>query len=159
MKDCESPSSTLATRHLFDLQLSVPVLHDVGGPAGEGLRVGAIAAGAFAGPRVSGSVRSGSADWQTIGADGAVAIDARLVLETSAGELIGMSYRGLRHGPAEVMERLASGEDVDPDLYYFRILCSFTTSAPRLYWLNRTLAAGSGRRRPDGPVYAIFELL
>ncbi len=144
--------------HLFDLTLTVPPLQDVGGPAGAALRVGSIAGGSFTGERLRGVVESGGADWQSVRADGAIVIDARIVLRTDEDERIGLAYRGLRHGPAEAMERLARGEDVDPAAYYFRILCTFTTSAPRFEWLNRALAIGTGRRLPGGPVYSIFEL-
>ena len=47
-------------------------------------------------------------------ADGAPTLDVRLVLETDDKALIGMTYRGMRHGPAAVMERLNRGENVDP---------------------------------------------
>lgn len=147
----------LVSRPLFDLRLSVPPLRDIGGPAGAGLRVATVAGGTFAGERLRGTVEGGS-DWQTLRSDGAVAIDARILLKTNEDEPIGLTYRGLRHGSPEVMARLAAGEDVDPASYYFRILCSFSTSAPRFEWLNRVLAAGTGRRLPAGPVYSILEL-
>jgi hypothetical protein len=86
----------LATRHLFDLRLTVPPPQDAGGPAGAGLRVGVIAGGGFAGARLSGTVDPGGADWQTLRGGGAIAIDARIVLRTGASELVRMAYRGLR---------------------------------------------------------------
>lgn len=147
----------LNARPLFDLRLSVPPLEDVGGPAGAGLRVATVAGGTFAGDRLRGIVEGGS-DWQTLRSDGAIAIDARILLRTDEDEPIGLTYRGLRHGSPDVMARLAGGEDVDPASYYFRILCTFATSAPRFEWLNRVLAVGTGRRRPAGPVYSIVEL-
>jgi hypothetical protein len=119
--------------------------------------VATVAGGTFAGDRLRGIVEGGS-DWQTLRSDGAIAIDARILLRTDGDEPVGLTYRGLRHGPPEVMERLAGGEDVDPASYYFRILCTFATSAPRLEWLNRVLAVGTGRRLPSGPVYSIVEI-
>lgn len=151
-------TAILSSRPLFDLRLSIPPLQDVGGPAGAALRVATVAGGTFAGDRLRGTVEGGS-DWQTLRSDGAIAIDARILLRTDEDEPIGLTYRGLRHGAPDVMARLAAGEDVDPAAYYFRILCTLATSAPRLEWLNRVLAAGTGRRLPAGPVYSIFELL
>lgn len=148
----------LSARPLFDLRLSIPPLQEVGGPAGAGLRVATVAGGTFSGDRLRGTVEGGS-DWQTLRSDGAIAIDARILLRTDEDEPIGLTYRGLRHGPPDVMTRLAAGEDVDPAAYYFRIQCTFATSAPRFEWLNRILAAGTGRRLPAGPVYSILELL
>ncbi len=70
-----------------------------------------------------------------------------------------MIYTGFRHGPAEVMARLARGEAVDPAEYYFRIQASFSTSAPRYAWLNGVLAIGLGHRLPAGPIYNLLEVL
>jgi hypothetical protein len=35
----------------------------------------------------------------------------------------------------------------------------FETAAATYDWLNRVLAVGIGHRRPDGPVYSVFEVL
>jgi hypothetical protein len=70
-----------------------------------------------------------------------------------------MTYRGLRHGPPDVMARIAKGETVDPSTFYFRITPVFETESERYDWLNRILAIGVGMRRADGPIYSIFELL
>ena len=55
----------------------------------------------------------------------------RVTLETDDGELIYMTYRGLRHGPPEVMARLAKGESVDPASYYFRTTPVFETASKK----------------------------
>jgi Protein of unknown function (DUF3237) len=64
-------------------------------------------------------------DWQTVRGDGAITLDVRLVLKTDDNAMIGMIYRGIRHGPPEVMARIDRGEAVDPTSYYFRISASF----------------------------------
>ena len=46
---------------------------------------------------------------------------ARLVLKTKDEALIGMTYRGIRYGPPDVVARIEKGEVVDPTSYYFRI--------------------------------------
>jgi hypothetical protein len=86
-------------------------------------------------------------------------LDVRLTLKTEDGALIGMTYRGFRHGPPAVIERLNRGETVDPSGYYFRIAPLFETSAPRYDWLNRIICVGTGHRLPQGPVYRVFEVL
>ena len=83
----------------------------------------------------------------------------RLVLETDDGATIGMTYRGMRHGPAVVMDRINRGDNVDPAEYYFRISVAFETAAAKYDWLNRIIAVGTGRRPPEGPVYDVFEVL
>ena len=86
-------------------------------------------------------------------------LDVRLVLETDDGAAIGMTYRGLRHGPPAVMDRVSRGEPVDASDYYFRISVVFETAAAKYDWLNRIIAVGTGRRPPEGPVYDVYEVL
>jgi Protein of unknown function (DUF3237) len=104
-------------------------------------------------------VEPSGSDWIYQRADGAMALDVRLVLKTEDGALIGLTYRGFRHGPAEVLARLGSGEAVDPSEYYFRTAMFFETAAERYDWLNRVVAVSTGRRLPEGPVYEVFEVL
>jgi hypothetical protein len=141
------------------MRVAVDTLVDAGGPAGQERRIGTIAGGTFRGPRLSGTVLAGGADWQLLRGDGVLELDARVVLRTVDGAHVAMTYKGLRHGPAEVLAALRDGEPVDPDHYYFRIAPAFATSDPRYAWLNRILAVGTGHRLPDGPAYRIHELL
>jgi hypothetical protein len=149
----------LGTRLLFTLHLSVDAPQTPGGPAGAERRVGNIPDGRFTGDRLAGTVLPGGGDWQTLRADGATLLDARILLRTDDNALIAMTYSGVRHGPPEVMARLGRGEEVDPAAYYFRIVASFATSAPRYEWLNRIVAVGTGHRLPAGPIYNLFEIL
>lgn len=149
----------LKARPLFVMKVGVDHIHAIGGPTGIDRRVGEMSAGRFAGERLSGSVLHGGADWQVVRADGAVLLDARVVLRTDDGADISMDYSGIRAGPAEVTARLGRGEPVNPDAYYFRILPRFATSDPRYEWLNRILAVGIGHRLPEGPVYSVFEII
>ena len=146
------------TRPLFAMKVGVDPIHAIGGPAGIDRRVGEMLAGRFEGERLSGDILPGGADWQIVRADGAVLLDARVVLRTDDGATIAMTYEGIRSGPAETMARLARGEAVDPGDYYFRTLPRFATSDARYEWLNRILAVGIGHRLPEGPVYSIFEI-
>ena len=149
----------LRTAHLFTLALEVAGMQPVGvTPAGE-RRVGLVAGGRFQGARLSGTVLPGGADWIMLRADGATTLDVRLVLQTDDGAAIGMTYRGMRHGPPEVMERMARGEPTDPASYYFRTAVGFETGAATYAWLNRIIAIGTGHRPPSGPVYDVFEVL
>jgi Protein of unknown function (DUF3237) len=127
-------------------------------PAGD-RRVGIITGGRFEGDRLSGLVLDGGADWQVLRPDGVTTLDVRLILKTSDGAFIGMTYKGLRHGPPPVMAELAKGNEVDPASYYFRINPMFETASPHYAWINRSLALGIGHRHADGPVYSIFEVL
>ena len=70
-----------------------------------------------------------------------------------------MTYKGLRRGPAEVLDRVNRGEDVDPSEYYFRTNPVLETAAPGIGWLSGILAIGTGYRTPNGVIYNLFEVL
>jgi hypothetical protein len=70
-----------------------------------------------------------------------------------------MSYRGIRHGPRDIIERIEKGEVVEPGSYYFRINPLFEAPDGKYGWINRMIAVGVGHRRADGPVYSVFEVL
>ena len=150
---------SVRTRALFVMHLEVKPLQIVGATPAAYRRIGVVPSGSFEGERLSGVVLDGGSDWQSVRADGATTLDVRLVLQTTDGALIGMTYRGIRHGPADVVQRMERGEAVDPASYYFRINPLFETSAAPYDWLNRVVALGIGDRRADGPVYSVFEVL
>ena len=154
------PESLLSvkTRPLFVMRLSSR-MQVIGATPGCVRRVGAVFGGVFQGDRLSGEVLDSGNDWQTVRNDGAVTLDVRLVLKTDDNAMIGMVYRGIRHGPPDVLARIDRGEVVDPATYYFRISSSFETSAAKYDWLNRLLAVGIGHRTANGPIYSLFELL
>ena len=112
-------------------------------------RIIPITGGTVEGPRLSGRVLPGGADWQIIRADGCAELEARYTLEAEDGALISVVNRGLRHGPPEVVRQLLAGEPVDPGTYYFRCAPAFETAAAAHRWLTRTLFVASGARRPD----------
>jgi hypothetical protein len=157
--DLPEALQTLRSRPLFTMRLAVRPLVIVGVTPGANRRIGLVPGGEFEGERLSGVVLDGGSDWQSVRSDGSTALDVRLVLKTHDDALITMSYRGVRHGPAEIIKRMEQGEAVDPSLYYFRIVPMFETAAPKYDWLNRIVAAGAGYRRSDGPIYSVFEVL
>ena len=149
----------LRTRPLLAVKLDVRGPMPVIATPGAARRIGVVTGGSFDGERLSGVVMDGGSDWQTLKADGSVALDVRLVLKTADDALIAMSYRGVRHAAAEVVARIDRGEAVDPASVYFRIVVQFETAAPQYDWLNHVVAVGVGHRRADGPVYNVFEVL
>jgi len=86
-------------------------------------------------------------------------LDVRVTLEADDGALIYMTYRGLRHGPDDVMARVNAGEEVDPSEYYFRTAPFFETGSEKYAWLNNIVCVAIGRRNKKGPVYRVFEVL
>jgi hypothetical protein len=150
----------IASRPLFEIRLKVPQILDIGDTPLGRRRIAAVAGGTFEGERLRGEVVAAPAgDWLLQRHDGVTVLDVRLLLRTDDGEHIYMAYRGLRHGPAEVMARLAAGEVVDPATYYFRIVPIFETASKKYEWLNKIVAVGMGRREPSGPIYAVEVVL
>jgi hypothetical protein len=149
----------IRTAHLLTLKLAVSGMQPIGETPAGNRRIGLVAGGTFEGPKLRGTVLPGGADWIIVRPDGVTALDVRIVLQTDDGAAIGLTYKGLRHGPAAVMEKVNAGQPVDPSDYYFRIAITFETAAPKYAWLNKVFGIGTGSRPPEGPVYQIFEVL
>jgi hypothetical protein len=149
----------IRSAHLFTLKLAVSGMQPIGETPAGNRRIGLVAGGTFEGPKLRGTVLPGGADWIIVRPDGVTALDVRIVLQTDDGAAIGLTYKGLRHGPAAVMEKVNAGQPVDPSDYYFRIAITFETAAPKYAWLNKVFGVGTGSRPPEGPVYEIFEVL
>ena len=91
-----------------------------------------IVEGTFSGPTLRGTVVGGGADWAVRaqrrrdgGRGDRIRADARWCADP-------IRNRGLRHGPAEVIQRLVEGDDVVPAEYYFRASPTFLCSGRRL---------------------------
>jgi hypothetical protein len=104
------------------------------------------AGGQVEGPAIRGRLMGHAADWQWTRGDGVTVVDAVYAIETDDGALIQIRNRGLRHGPPEVMARLAAGEEVDPASYYFRTVPEFIAPNGRYDWLNRSVFVCAGAR-------------
>lgn len=101
----------LHTRPLFVLREQVPPLLVVGQTPNAFRRIGVIQGGSFEGERLSGEVVAGN-DWQAVRTDSCIKLDVRLLLKTTDGALIVMTYQCLRAGPPSVIEKLDKGEVV-----------------------------------------------
>lgn len=146
-------------RPLFEIRADLADALDFGQTPVGHRRVINIVGGEFAGERLRGRVLPGGADWQIIRPDGVAVLDARYTLQTDDGAFVQVTSQGLRRGPAEVMARLARGEDVDPTLYYFRTVMRFETGAPQYAFLNTILAVAFGRRLARAVQLQVRELL
>ena len=149
----------LGKQPIFIIRADLEAITSLGRtPYGERRMIGIIG-GTVQGAKLSGRILPGGADWQIIRSDGAADIKARYTVETDAGALVMMTSEGLRHGPPEVIEKLARGDNVDPALYYFRTAMRFETSDPSVDWLNRILALARGQREARSVRLEVYEVL
>jgi len=149
----------LSAQPIFTIEAELDDIMRFGStPYGE-RRVIGIRGGTVSGARFKGRVLPGGADWQIIRTDGAADIQARYTIESSDGGLVLVNSEGLRHGPADVMEKLGRGESVDASLYYFRTVMRFETAQPSLAWLNKILAVAHGERLVRAVRLDVFEVL
>jgi hypothetical protein len=152
-------SAMLSSQPIFTIVAELGAILQFGKtPYGE-RRVIDIHGGTVAGPRLNGRILRGGADWQIIRPDGTVDIQARYTIESASGTLVLVSSEGLRHGPPEVMAKLASGEPVDPAHYYFRTAMRFETADTQLSWMNNIIAIAYGTREPMAARLTVFEVL
>jgi hypothetical protein len=142
-------------RPVCTLFVQLDPMRDMGQGRGGRRRIIPIVGGWVEGA-LTGTILNVGADWQTIHADGTAWIDTRYAFETPDGAVIEVINRGYRHGPADVMQRLAAGEPVDPDEYYMRTAAFLETGDPRHAWVNRTVFVGVGARRAASVEMAIY---
>ncbi len=129
------------------------------GPAPKGeRRYVPLGGGVVRGPELNGRLVEGGVDWQVARSDGALEIAAHYVIETEDGARVEVQSTGLRHGPPEVMARLAAGEDVPPSDYFFRTLVMLTTGAPQWAHLNKVMAIARGRRQARRVLLELYRL-
>ena len=123
------PDPSLSRVYRLEATLGEPL--DLGDLAQGRRRIVPLTGGTFTGPELNGSLLAGSsADWQLVLPDGTALGDIRYTLQTDDGDLLYVQSRGVRHGSAEVLERLARGEDVDANEYTFRTSTQIETPRP-----------------------------
>ena len=149
------PDPSLTRVYRLEATLGEPL--DLGDLAQGRRRILPLTGGTFAGPELSGTLlpRS-SADWQIVLPDGTALGDIRYTLQTDDGDLLYVQSRGVRHGSADVLARLARGDDVDASEYTFRTSTQIETAAPRLDWLNKGVFISVGGRQPDRVIYETY---
>ena len=131
----------------------------LGGPAKHGeRRYVPLGGGSVEGPELNGSLVEGGVDWQVQRADGVTDISAHYVIRTTDGALVEVQSDGMRHGPPEVMARLARGEPVARDEYFFRTLMRFTTGHPAWLHLNKVMALAVGQREQQRVLLDVWRI-
>ena len=149
------PDPSLTRVYRLEATLGEPL--DLGSITQGRRRIVPLTGGTFTGPDLNGKLLPGSsADWQTVLPDGTALGDIRYTLRTDHGILLYVQSRGVRHGSADVLARLARGEDVDATEYTFRTSTTIETAAPALEWLNKGVFVSVGARQRGGVVYETY---
>jgi hypothetical protein len=139
--------TTLPVEHLFTLTCTTaPAIRVPDGPAGTRLLY-AVTGGSFEGARLRGTVvTSPGGDWATLGADGVLRLDVRLVLRPEDSDPIIFSYRGV------------SARDAD-GVASIRIAGQFEAGPGPEAWLNGIQVVGVGRVSERAVTYELYQLL
>jgi len=146
-------------RHVCDLAVELAPIREMGpGRAGQ-RRIIPIIGGTVTGPLFRGRILNLGADWQTIHAGGLADLDTRYAIETDDGATIEVINQGFRHGPEDVMKRLAAGEDVPPDAYYMRTTARLESGDARYSWVNSAIFVGTGARLAAQVHMTLYQVL
>jgi Protein of unknown function (DUF3237) len=143
---------------VFAAFVTVSTPLDAGPIAAGRRRIIPITGGHVAGPRLTGRVLPGGADWQVVLPDGTAQLIARYAIQADDGALISVVNRGVRRGSPDVLARLAAGEAVDPSQYYFRASPGFEVAPGPHEWLARSVFVATGERAADHVVIRVFEV-
>ena len=159
-----SPASTehsqARTAFAFEAHVTVDKPLVVGTSARGLRRVVPITGGTVKGPKLNGRVVPGGADWQVVRPDDVLDVEAKYTLEADDGTLIMVTNKGVRHGPKEIIEKMARGEPVDPSQYYFRTSAQFeATNDSKHAWLNRSVFIGVAERKAAAAIIRFYEVL
>jgi pyruvate/2-oxoglutarate dehydrogenase complex dihydrolipoamide dehydrogenase (E3) component len=142
---------------VYRLEATLGQALDLGDTAHGHRRIVPLTGGTFTGAEINGKLLPGaSADWQLLLPDGTALGDVRYTLQTDRGDLLYVQSRAVRHGNAEVLARLARGEDVDPGEYTFRTSTQIETAAADLDWLNKGIFIGVAARQAAGVIYDTY---
>jgi Protein of unknown function (DUF3237) len=148
----------IRTEFLFTIALEVHVLVLGVTPYGS-RRIFRFDTGSFEGPKLRGTVLPGGSGSTLMRRDDVLEIDVRLTLETEDKQQICMTWKALRHGPKEVMDRLNRGENVDPGTYYFRATPYFETSSEKYGWMNRICSIVAGSQTASKRTLQVFQVM
>lgn len=117
-----------------------------------------ITGGEVEGPRLNGVVLPGGGDWSTTRPD-ATELDARYLIQADDGAVIDIVNRGFWRATEEVEARLAAGEELREDEFYYRTQPVFRTEAPQHRWMCSTVFVGMARGNDTEVAIRFFEVL
>src|SRR5581483_987600 len=153
-----SMEPVLATKFVFSITALVGRVTSAGETGAGERRIIPVSGGEVRG-EVNGKVLPFGADFQIVRGSGLIELEAKYAFEADDGAVIYVENRGLRFGPAELLQRLARGEAVDPALIYFRTVPRFETGSEKYRWLMQNLFVASAARHADRVVIDVHQVL
>lgn len=146
-------------RFLADMALTIEQPHLPGKTPNGQRKIIRVTGGSLMGEHLKANVIPGGDDWITVKEDGTIIQDVRILLQTvEEKDLIMMTYRGIRTGDPDVLERLNRNEEVNPDDYYFRTSPVFETASKKYGWLNKRIFISRGIRLQNSVNYSIYSV-
>ncbi|MBM3619784.1 MAG: DUF3237 domain-containing protein [Alphaproteobacteria bacterium] len=152
-------STSPRLRFAFMVKVKVAPMIDLGVTSVGHRRVIDILGGEVSGPRLSGEILPGGADWQVVRPDGAIQVEARYTIRAASGGLVYVRNDGVRVASPEILAALGRGEVVAPASYYFRTSPRFETADPALTWMQDAVFIGVATRAPTGVAIGFHEVL
>lgn len=142
--------------HVCDYTVELGPVRELGEGLGGNRRIIPIIGGQVEGPKIQGRILDVGADWQTVFANGVAELDTRYAIETTDGAVIEVINFGYRHGPNNILEKLAAGADVSPEEYYMRTMARLETGDEKYEWVNRMIFIGTGARLKSQVKISLF---
>jgi len=121
-------------------------------------RLGPVQEGRFAGPSLSGAVRSGREEAHSLWPAGKRRPDGGFALTTDDGHSIVMASRGLAWISPQMWQRMGHAMPHDPAAASFRTTPLFMTRSVQYGWLNRLVAVSIGQWTPTRLRYTVYAL-
>jgi len=149
----------LETRYVFTITARIGGVTTVG-DTGHGVRrIIPILGGEVRGENVNGKVCAFGADFQIIRPNELIELEAKYAFEADDGATVYVENKGIRFGPAELLQKLKRNEPVDPKLIYFRTVPRFETGHAKYRWLMESLFVASAARHADRVIIDVHQVL
>ena len=149
----------LETKYVFTITARIGGVTTVG-DTGHGVRrIIPILGGEVRGENVNGKVCAFGADFQIIRPNELIELEAKYAFETDDGATVYVENKGIRFGPAELLQKLKRNEPVDPKLIYFRTVPRFETGHAKYRWLMESLFIASAARHTDRVIIDVHQVL
>jgi hypothetical protein len=137
--------------HEFTFKATLAEAVSVGpGPFGD-RTIFEVTGGEVTGDRLSGTMRTGGADWILACPDGWGRLDVRAAFTTHDGATIYIQYFGVIEYTEAALAAVAGERSSDYHEHYFRTSPRLESGDPRYAWVNQTLFVAEGRIHPAQP--------